>query len=534
MRFVLPVLLLLTTLSGLDVESGGRLSPLQSAIDVKHYKIDLRVDPYKQVISGEVIIRFKLLQRVDHVVMDLLDRYTISGTYINGMAMSHTRKKNKVFIDNQGIDPFIEHELRIKYGGKPPIAKNPPWDGGFTWSKDIEGRHWVGVSCQSNGAHVWYPCKEHPSDKVNGADVIITVPDPLMVVSNGVLISSVKEKDRWTKWHWRTEYPISAYNINFSIGDFDLVEQIGYVLDKPLEMVYYVLPEKIEGAQELLDDAEEHLNFYARAFGQYPWIKEKFGLVHTPFSGMEHQSIIAYGNNYKKTRLGYDFILLHEIGHEWWGNYLSVSDWADLWIHEGICTYAEAMYIEEKFGLETTRNFIDKRFKENISNTAPIIPMRNQTAKPKSGTDVYYKAAHFLHMIRYLVGKDILWTSLKEYLKMPKELGDNQTTTEEFISLINENSGSDLFWLAEQYLYSKDLPILQMRERKVNNKRFIDIWWREKGFKMPLEIKYDSFDGERKRSLELTNKPMRIVVPDSSDLVLDPNGWVLYDLVVLK
>ena len=160
--------------------------------------------------------------------------------------------------------------------------------------------------------------------------------------------------------------------------------------------------------------------------------------------------------------------------------------------------------------------------------------MRNQTAKPKSGTDVYYKAAHFLHMIRYLVGKDILWTSLKEYLEMPKELGDNQTTTEEFISLINENSGSDLFWLAEQYLYSKDLPILQMRERKVNNKRFIDIWWREKGFKMPLEIKYDSFDGERKRSLELTNKPMRIVVPDSSDLVLDPNGWVLYDLVVLK
>ena len=531
---VLSTLILSSMLYGLDVESGGRLSGLQSAVDVEHYTINLRVDPYKQVIGGEVTIRFKLLQKVDRVELDLLDRYAVSGTVINGMALSHKHKNNKLFIANPGIDLFVTHELRIKYGGKPPTAKNPPWDGGFTWSKDIEGRHWVGVSCQSNGAHVWYPCKEHPSDKVNGADIIITAPDPLMVVSNGILISSERQKDRWTKWRWRTEYPISSYNINFSIGNFEVIEQVGYVLEEPVEMVFYVLQQNIPGAMTLIEEAEEHLRFYARAFGQYPWIKEKFGLVNTPFSGMEHQSIIAYGNNYKKTKLGYDFILLHEIGHEWWGNYLSVSDWADIWIHEGICTYAEAMYVEEKFGLETARNFIDERFRKNISNKAPIIPMKNQTAKPKSGTDVYYKAALFLHMVRYVIGKELLWQSLKEYLDMPKELNDNQTTTEEFISLINENYGSDITWIAKQYLYSKEPPILNMRERKVKEKRFVDLWWKNNGFKMPLEINYFGFDGKRQRSIELTNKPTRIVIPDSSDLVLDPNRWILYELNVLK
>ena len=245
-------------------------------------------------------------------------------------------------IDNPGLELFTPHYLEIKYGGKPPTAKRPPWDGGFTWGKSKDGHHWIGVSCPANGAHIWYPCKEHPSDKPNGVDLSITVPEPLMVAANGLLQAVDSQGDKWTTWRWRTEYPISTYNVNFTIGYFEMVEKTGYILDEPLPLVFYVLPEARDGAVALLNEAENYLNFYARNFGQYPWMEEKFGLVHTPYWGMEHQTINAYGNDYKKTKRGYDFLMFHEMGHEWWGNYLSVADWSDFWIHEGFDTYAES------------------------------------------------------------------------------------------------------------------------------------------------------------------------------------------------
>ena len=526
--------LFLSMIFSLDVESGGKLSTEQLAIDVKHYGINIRVDPYKKTIMGKVDIKFELLEKTNNIVFDLLDRYVVSGAAINGMPLSFRKRNNKIYVDNPGLEVFMDHTLTIKYGGRPPEAINPPWDGGITWSEDKKGNHWVSVSCQTNGAHVWFPCKEHPSDKANGADIIITTPEQLVTVSNGLLISKKKQRDRWITWHWKTKYPISPYNINFTTGDFELVEKTIYVLDEPLKMEFYVLPEKLSGAKGLLDEAEEHVQYYARAFGQYPWIKERLGFVHTPFSGMEHQTTIAYGNNYKKTELGYDFILLHELGHEWWGNFLSVSDWSDIWIHEGICIYAEAMYIEEKYGLGATRKFVNQKLKENTENKAAIVQPLGSSAKAKSGNDVYYKAAHILHTLRYLIGKEVLWSSLKEYLTMPKDLGVNQTSTKEFLSLINENSGTDIGWFIEQYLYSKDLPVLYLRERKKKKKRFVDIWWKNKGFKLPVEVSYMSFDGERVRRLDINNKPTRIVVPDSTGLTIDPYDWLLYELQILN
>ncbi|MBT7946172.1 MAG: M1 family peptidase, partial [Candidatus Marinimicrobia bacterium] len=303
----------------MDVYSGGKLSSNQAAMDVTHYTIKLKVDPYKQTISGIVNISFILIGKPDKIEIDLLDDFHVSGTAIDGMNLAFTHKNHKILIEYPGLDLFKTHYLEIKYSGKPPVAKKPPWDGGFTWEKSEDGHPWIAVSCQTNGAYIWYPCKDHPSDKPDGVDISITVPDPLTVAANGVIQSIHSEGDKWTTWHWRTEYPISTYNVNFTAGYFEVVERTGYILDKPLNMVYYVLPEKRDGAEGLLKDAEEYLNFYARNFGQYPWMKEKFGLVHTPYWGMEHQTINAYGNNYKKTKLGYDFLMFHEMGHEWWG-----------------------------------------------------------------------------------------------------------------------------------------------------------------------------------------------------------------------
>ncbi|MBT3945410.1 MAG: M1 family metallopeptidase [Candidatus Marinimicrobia bacterium] len=530
MKKYLIYLIFLSFGFSLDVYSGGKLSSNQAAMDVTHYTIKLKVDPYKQTISGIVNISFILIGKPDKIEIDLLDDFHVSGTAIDGMNLSFTHKNHKILIEYPGLDLFKTHYLEIKYSGKPPVAKNPPWDGGFTWEKSEDGHPWIAVSCQTNGAYIWYPCKDHPSDKPDGVDISITVPDPLTVAANGVIQSIHSEGDKWTTWHWRTEYPISTYNVNFTAGYFEVVERTGYILDKPLNMVYYVLPEKRDGAEGLLKDAEEYLNFYARNFGQYPWMKEKFGLVHTPYWGMEHQTINAYGNNYKKTKLGYDFLMFHEMGHEWWGNYLSVADWADFWIHEGFDTYAEALYIEEKFGKKTAKSFVNNRYKKNIQNEQAVVPERNTSTEYKTDNDVYYKGAHILHSLRYLIGDEVLRESLKEFIQMPKELPQNQTSTKEFISLIHNNSGQNNQWFFDQYLFKNDLPVLIVEEEIIKNKKFIDLWWENDGFKMPVEIRFESFDGERNRKLDLNNSPTRIAIPLKSDLLIDPENWLLYTL----
>ena len=524
------LLFIISLVYSLDVYSGGELSKDQSGIDIESYDLKLRVDPYKKTIIGKALITFVIIDRINKIEIDLLSSYHVSGVAINGMSLSFSHKDHKIFIENPKLKFFKKHKLEIKYGGKPPVAKNPPWDGGFTWENSENGHPWIAVSCQANGAYIWFPCKEHPSDKANHVNMYITIPDPLSIASNGLLQSVTPEQDNWSTWHWKTEYPISTYNINFTAGYFDVVERTGYILNKPLKMVYYVLPEKRNGADQLLKEAEIYLNFYAKHFGQYPWIKEKFGLVHTPYWGMEHQTINAYGNDYKKTKYGYDFLLFHEMGHEWWGNYLSVADWADFWIHEGFDTYAEALFIEEKYGKEALRNFIKNRYKKNIQNKKSIVSQPNASTKYKSDNDVYYKGAHILHTLRYLIGEDILRQSLKEFINMPKELPHNQTTTKEFISLINENTGNDLYWFFNQYLYKSALPTLMVKKEIINDKKHIDLWWDDEGFIMPLEISFTSFDGVRMRKLQLTNSPTRIAIPGKSNLIIDPDEWLLYQV----
>ena len=206
-----------------------------------------------------------------------------------------------------------------------------------------------------------------------------------------------------------------------------------------------------------------------------------------------------------KTKLGYDFILFHEMGHEWWGNYLSVSDWSDFWIHEGFDTYAEALYIEENLGKNALKSFLKNRYK-NIKNQHPVVPQKNGTTKLLSGNDVYYKGAYVLHTLRYLIGDKVFKSSIKEFLHMPKELPNNQTSTDEFISLIEENTGLDLSWFFKIYLYNASLPDLNIKKVLSGNKQFVDLWWENEGFKMPIEVAYKSFDGQRKRKISFKRR----------------------------
>ena len=514
-------------LRGLDLHSGGQLSISQSSMDIHHYDIDLKVDPYKKTISGSVKIKFTLLKSTPELEIDLYQQFTVSGVLINGMSLGFDHRDNTIFIKNPDIDLFTHHQLKIIYGGSPPVAERPPWDGGFTWDKSDNGRPWVGVSCQGNGAHIWYPCKEHPSDKADSADIRITAPKPLIAVANGLLVSQKEQEDLWTTWHWKTQYPISTYNINFSLGDFDIIEKTGYVLEEPLKIIYYVLPEAQKGGKELLDKAEEYLNFYATTFGQYPWIKEKFGLVNTPYWGMEHQTMIAYGNDYKNNEKGYDFLLFHEMSHEWWGNYLSVSDWADLWIHEGFAVYTEALYLEEKYGIEEYNKFFRKKIIKKIPLAQSIVPHRNATIENVSGLDPYNKGAYVLHMLRYLIGDDKFFEILSEFLYSKKQLPNNQVTTKDFIDLVHLKTESKIDWFFKTYLYEKDYPVLIQNTKHGSNHTFIDLYWENKNFSMPVEVYYNSNTGLRQRKLSLTNKPTMIAIPHYNKIKIDPNKRIL-------
>ena len=482
------ILFLFSFSYAIDVTSGGVLSENQASYDVQHYSIHLKIDAKRKMISGYVDITLRVISDMDFIEIDLLNDYNVSVTEVDGMSYPFQHDKNKLTINVSNLSKNRVSVAHIVYKGKPPIAERPPWSGGFSWKESNDGYPWIAVSCQTNGAYIWYPCKEHPSDEPDSADIRISVPDPLSVASNGLLQSVYQSEPGWKTWHWKTRYNINTYNINFTVGHFDLVERTINILGDPLKMEFYVLKEHTYGANTLLDQAEKHLEFYTRKFGQYPWIKEKFGLVQTPYWGMEHQTINAYGNNYKNTDQGYDFLMFHEMGHEWWG------------------------------------------MKSNIPLAHPIVPHRNATMKESGGLDSYNKGAYVLHMLRYLIGAETLSLILSEFISVKKRLPHNQATTQDFIDLVHSHTNLDLNWFFNLYLYQTNLPVLNKRIKYGSNHTFVELDWENPGFKMPLEIKYYTNTGVKMKKLSLTNNPTIIPIIKQSKVKIDPMSWVLLSL----
>jgi len=511
----------------INLTSGGKLSKNQLAIDVRHYDIRLKVDPKRKMISGYVDIKIKIIDKVSFIELDLLNQYFISKITIGGVTTPFKHRDNKIFIKAQDIDVNSTILVTVEYKGKPPIAENPPWSGGFTWSKSKDGYPWVGVSCQANGSLLWYPSKEHPSDEPESADIHITVPKPLSVASNGNLQSIIDHKNKWATWHWSTKYSINPYNINFTIGHFDLIERIVPSLGKPLKVQFYVLKESLEGSQKLIDQVEVFIEFFTRNFGQFPWIEEKLGIVNTPYFGMEHQTVIAYGNEYKNNEKGYDFLLFHEMAHEWWGNYLSVSDWSDFWIHEGFSVYSEALYIEEKHGFEEYNSFFTKNILKKIPQSKPIVLERNSTMNQVVGLDPYYKGAFILHMLRYLVGDEDFFKILEDLLHSKKQLPNNQVTTSDFIDIVHSVIETNIDWFFKVYLYENQYPVISQKISHGSNHTFVELFWENKGFSMPVEIFYKSNVGFTKKKLVLSNEPIMIAIPQYNKIRIDPDKRVL-------
>lgn len=473
----------------------GALSPLRSAYDINYYHLNIHLDIEKKRISGSNLFSFTAVQDLQEVQFDLFENLNIDKIIYKENEIPFRREFNAVFIQFPNlIKNGSKEEFRVYYHGNPSIAVNPPWDGGFTFSSDKNGKPWVGVSCQGFGASSWWPNKDHQSDEVDSMLISISVPKGLMNVSNGRL-RSVKDLDNgYTQYNWFVSYPINNYNVTLNVADYVHFEDYYQGENGILTLDYYVLRENLDKAKKQFEDnVKPMFSVFEHWFGPYPFYRDGYKLIETPYLGMEHQSAVAYGNKYQNgyrgkdlsgTGLGlkWDYIIIHETGHEWFGNNITAKDVADMWIHEAFTMYSEALYVESKDGNAAGSKYISG-IRSNIMNNKPIIGVYH--VNQEGSGDMYYKGANLIHMTRVLLNDDKKWRELLRGINL--EFGLKTTNTEDIVNYINKMTGMDLSKMYDQYLRYAQIPILEYQKvgSQVSYRWLSDV----SDFDMPIRIK---------------------------------------------
>ncbi len=447
--------------------SGGKLNPLQANMDIRHYTLSLDVDIPNQSINGFAETNLIFTHATDTILFDLIDRFDVKQIKVDKQIVHFSRRDDKIFITASKGFNAGKHTIRIEYGGKPPIAANPPWKGGFTWTTDKNGMAWVVINCQSDGAKVYFPCKDHPSDEPNeGVDLFVTVPKGLTVAAFGLLQGSNLKGNR-TTFHWKTNYTISNYCILFNIGDYQLVSRpYKTILGHTVPMDYYILKQNSDKAQSVLDIRERDTRILEKYFGEYPWVKEKIGIAQVPNPGMEHQTMITYGDPFNYKRFNgqyYSDNLFHEFAHEWWANKVTNKDWAHMWIQEGIATYAEALCMRELMG-EKGYDSLLLHFKKFVENKKPIVQGEEVNSQDTYGRDIYFKGALFMHTLRYVIGDELFFTTLKKLATDPKYTYNNFVTTDDVEKLFSHASKMNLKPLFDFYLRTTNLLEITIKQ----------------------------------------------------------------------
>lgn len=508
-----------------EYPSGGILSENEQNYDVIFYNINLLVDLDNEAISGNTTVKIKsLTNKLDIIELDLIDLYKVDSVTINNQNAKFRHVAHKLLITPS--NPILKSDIldiNVSYAGQPPEAKYPPWLGGFTWAEDDSGNAWVGLSCQGEGAKIWIPCKDHPTDEPDSVAVNITVPGEYFVASNGILRSVTKNGNGLETFHWITHYPINNYLINFGIGKFIEVKDTYIAEDSTrIPVVFYVLPQLLFGANHFVAEVKDALHSYSKYFGEFPWKNEKCGFLNTPFSGMEHQTLIAYGNDYRTTHVDsftFDPLLVHELAHEWWGNEVTIHDWADFWIQEGITTYAEALYVLDKAGEQAYHDYMMKN-NERILNNRPLISEPNSNSSDAYHSDIYNKGAAFMHTLRYVLGDSVFFPTLKEFATDSSYILQNKVDTEDFLDLVNKNSGNDLSELFHLYLNTTKLPQISIDSVAFDT---YEICIPNINFKTPMDVSYNHI------IQRMLLGPDTIQVKSSDWPVVDKNDWYLKD-----
>jgi aminopeptidase N len=539
-------------------ESGGPLMPEQAAYDITFYDLALQIFPGDSSINGRLTAQAVIVHPLEWFVLDLDTVFTVTGVKwlrfpgkesvppperpeMTDLKFEH--RGGKLWSHLNGCrQPGENITLQVEYRGRPRVAPRPPWVGGFTWAKTANGPPWIATSVQSDGADLWWPCKDHPSDEPDSMALHFTVPEPLVVASNGRLRGVTENENNTRTYHWFVSTPINNYGVALNAAPYRTIEgTYQSVTGEKIPVTYWVLPENYEKGLKLFPQFSEHLAFYEKLLGPYPFRGDKYGVAETPFLGMEHQTIIAYGADYSNEPHGYDLLHHHELGHEWWGNLVTALDWRDFWLHEGLCSYMHPLYSEQLGGREAyLRALLERR--GHIRNIQPVAPREARTttqmyfAAPayiESDGDIFNKGIWILHALRYLIGDAAFFNSLRGMAyPMPEleKVSDGSqcrfATTDDFLRITEEISGMELDWFFEVYVRQPELPQLIVRQEAGS----LQLQWETAdglSFPMPVEVK---IAGKTQR-VEMSNGHASLVLPQAGGFEIDPNRWLLMDLV---
>ena len=443
----------------------------RTCYDVQYYHLDVRLDPAQQSISGSNLFRFAATQDFSRLQFDLFANLAVEKVLYHGQPVPFVREANAVFVTfPQAIKKGRQDEFTVQYSGRPTVAKKAPWDGGLVFTKDAQGQPWVASACQGVGASIWWPCKDQQADEVDSMLISISVPTGLKDVSNGRLRRVVDLKGGYPGFDRAVRSPINHYDVALNVGDYVHFGDTYAGERGPLTLDYWVLPENLAKARtQFAANVKPMLKSMEYWLGPYPFYADGYKLVDAPHLGMEHQSAVAYGNKYLNGYLGqdrsgtgwglkWDFIIVHESGHEWFGNSITSRDIADMWVHEGFTTYSEALFVESQYGKQAGQEYIHGQ-RRNIQNDAPIAGPYGVN-KEGSG-DMYDKGSALLNMVRTVVHDDAKWRQL---LRGLGQTFYHQTVTgAQVIDYLSRESGRDLSKIFAQYLQFRALPILEIR-----------------------------------------------------------------------
>lgn len=448
----------------------GSVTPEREWWDLRHYHLSLEVSPESKSIQGMNEIRFRVLEPAKRMQIDLQEPLKITKVLHGEIELQFEREGNVYWVDFENpLEKESSHSVKVFYGGKPVESRNPPWSGGFSWQKDEHDNHFIATSCQGIGASIWWPCKDHGYDEPDeGMKVSVTVPDSLVAVSNGRLDSSEHDEENEKKtFHWVVTNPINNYCINVNIGNYVSFAETFKGENGPLDVEYWVLEHQRETAMKHFKETPRTLKAFEHWFGPYPFYEDSYKLVVVPYLGMEHQSSVTYGNGFQNGYRGrdlsatgvgmkFDFIIVHESGHEWFGNNISMKDVADMWIHEGFTNYSENLFVEYHFTEKEAQDYVIG-CRKLIQNRSPIIGVYD-VHREGSG-DMYYKGGNMLHTMRHIIDDDERWREILRGLN--KEFWHQTVTTEQVENYINEQSGIDFSRFFDQYLRGTDIPVLK-------------------------------------------------------------------------
>ncbi|GAA4951004.1 M1 family metallopeptidase [Algibacter agarivorans] len=471
----------------------GSITPEREWWDLTYYHLDIKVDPDNKFISGKNTIQYKVLEHDSVMQIDLQSPMKLLKAVQNDKELKIRHDGNAHFIsliNNQNIGEI--KSLDVYYEGHPKEAVRAPWDGGISWKKDKNGNHFIASSCQGLGASVWWPCKDHMYDEVDSMQISVNVPDKLINVSNGRLrrVEQIGDTKTYT---WVVKNPINNYGVNINIGDYANFTEVYDGQGGNLDMNYYVLKDNLEVAKEQFKQAPKMMKAFEHWFGQYPFYADSFKLVEVPYLGMEHQSSVTYGNQYKNGYLGndlsgtgwglkFDFIIIHEAGHEWFANNITNKDVADMWIHEGFTSYSENLFLDYYYGKEAAAEYVIGT-RRNIANDRPLIG--NYNVNSEGSADMYYKGANMLHTLRQLVEDDEKWRKILR--KMNVTFYHQTVTTQQIEDFLSKETGIDLTEFFNQYLRTTMVPTLEYSIKKKTLKyRWTNI---VEGFDMPIQVK---------------------------------------------